>query len=115
MRKIKMANSPKYDVGDIVYFKTSAARGFIEPVKIGIVAKIDTTWVYGLKYKNSEPSAPRVFGDRISLGGLGAQQVYYTEDEFQTYCEALSVAERYLTSQLTAIQTLIAANCGVTG
>jgi hypothetical protein len=110
-----MANSPKYDVNDIVYFKSSAARGFIEPVKIGIVAKIDSTWVYGLRYKTAEPSAPRVFGDRISFGGIGSQQVYYTEDEFQTYCEALGVAERYLAGQLTAIQSLISASCGVTG
>lgn len=110
-----MASSPKYDVNDLVYFKSSAARGFIEPVKIGIVAKIDATWVYGLKYKTAEPTVPRVFGDRINFGNLGSQQVYYTEDEFQTYCEALSIAERYLNSQLTAIQTLIAANCGVTG
>jgi hypothetical protein len=110
-----MANSPKYDVGNVVYFKASAARGFIEPVKIGIIAKIDTTWVYGLKYKTAEPSAPRVFGDRISFGGLNSQEVYYTEDEFLTYCEALSFSEKYLNSQLTAIQALITANCETTG
>jgi hypothetical protein len=111
-----MSNIPKYDTGDVVYFRSSASRGFIEAVKISIIAKISTTWVYGIQYKMQQPQVPAIFGDRISFGNVATpQQVYYTEDEFVTYCEALSLSEAYLQQQLNSIQALIATHCGTAG
>lgn len=110
-----MPDNPKYDLNTVVYFKTSAARGFLEPVKIGIIAKVTTGWVYGITYRAAEPITPSVFGDRINIGRLNPQTIYYTEDEFVTYCEALGLAEAYLSTQLASIQALITTNCGTSG
>lgn len=114
VRKI-MSNAPKYDIGTVVYFRSSAAKGFLEAVRITITTKVNYGWIYGVTYKPSEPQAPAYFGDRISLGFINPQQVFYTEDEFVLYCEALGLAEQYYTIQLSNIQSLIANNCGTSG
>jgi len=111
-----MNDAPKFDVGDVVYRKSSATRGFLEPVNITIVAKITGTWVYGINVgKPKQPMAPTIFGDRINFGFSDAQQVYYTESEFVLICEALGMAEAYLQSQLSSIQAQLVNLCGTGG
>ncbi len=110
-----MASTPKYEIGEGVYFRSSAARGFLEAVRITIISKVQSGWIYGITYRPNEPQAPAYYGDRINLGYVNPQQVFYTEDEFVTYCEALGLAERYLQIQLNNIQGLIASNCGTSG
>ena len=113
-----MNSSPKYDTNEVVYFRASAARGFIEAVKISAITKITTTWLYAITYRNQLPQAPTIYGDRINFNGaINPEQVYYTEDEFVTYCKALGLAQNYLQNQLDSINQLIATNCGtsVTG
>ena len=115
----KMNDAPKFHAGDVVYRRSSATRGFLEPVNITIIAKITGTWVYGINTgKPKQPTAPTYFGDRINFGFSGpfeAQQVYYTESEFVLICEALGMAEAYLQSQLSAIQIQLVNLCGTGG
>lgn len=108
-------SNPKYDINDVVYFRTSAARGFIEPVRITIVTKINSGWIYGINIKQSQPTAPSVYGDQIVFGGYNQNQVFYSESEFVSYCEALYMSENYLATQLANIQSLIATHCGTGG
>ena len=114
-----MNDAPKFDVGEIVYRKSSATKGFLEPVKISITAKITGTWVYGVSIgKQKQPIAPANYGDRNNFGFSGpieAQQVYYTESEFVLVCEALGMAEAYLQSQLSSIRLQLVNLCGTGG
>jgi hypothetical protein len=82
--------SPKFGVGDSVYFKESAALGFIEATRVSGVHLGQNGWLYTTATTLSPPS-PGAYQDRRSL--VGTQILYYTEDELCDKCEALILAE----------------------
>lgn len=91
-----------YDVGDVVYLKESAAIGSIESVRISGVHKHNHGWLYTIESRISQPQHASVYGDRVSQ--VNAQVMLFTEEEFVTYCDALSLAETNALSILSKIQ-----------
>ena len=82
--------NPKYDYGAVVYLKESAALGFIERMRISGVHLHQNGWVYTIDASLSPPS-PGNFVDRRSH--INTQQLYFSEDEFVTLCDAYLLAE----------------------
>lgn len=85
-----VTTKPLYGPGDVVYFRESAALGFIEAVKVSGVHLGKDGWQYSINASLSPPS-PGVFLDRRSL--VGTQVLLYTEDELVTVCDAYTLAE----------------------
>ena len=93
---------PKYQENDVVYFKESAAIGFLEAVVISSMTRRSGQWLYSVVYKVSQPSAPAQYGDmRSSIHG---KELFYTEDELISVCEALDLAERNAERNLARIK-----------
>ncbi len=82
--------NPKYDVGQVVYFRESAALGFLEAVRIGGISLGPNGWLYALNMTMMPPS-PGGHQDRRSW--VSTQILYYTEDEFVLHYDALVLAE----------------------
>lgn len=85
-----MMNNPKYTFGSVVYLKESAALGFLEAVTISGVHATSNSWLYTINASLSPPS-PGNYLDRRSM--VNTQQLYYSEDEFVTKCDAYVLAE----------------------
>lgn len=83
-----MATNPKYTVGDVVYLRESAAIGSLEAVKIWGVHLGQNGWVYTIN-----ASHPGHSGGLDRRSNIGAQTLYYTEDEFLLLCDALVLVE----------------------
>jgi len=94
---------PKYNPGDVVYLRESAALGFLEPVKVSSMSFINNVWVYTIQASASQPLAPSLYGDRTSL--INGAVLYFTEDEMIDQCTALTLAEMRAQAVLLAIQT----------
>ena len=85
-----MATNPLYSYGTVVYFKESAALGFIEAIRISGVHQGINGWMYSINTAMG-PGSPGGFQDRRSL--VNTQVLYYSEDEFVTLRDAYLLAE----------------------
>ena len=105
-----MSNTPKYSVGDIVYLRESAALSRLEAVRInGIVLGPNNNWLYSIAVGIRQPSAPPVYGDRISL--VTNKILYFSEDELVTVCDALVMSEANALLQFQSIRAQRVAIC----
>ncbi len=95
-------STPLYDINDIVYLRESAALGFIEAVRISGVSKHHTGWIYTLEARTAQPTAPSLYGDRISFTNRAT--LYFSENELLGLCDALDLAETHALSVLQKIQ-----------
>lgn len=82
-------SNPLYSIGEIVYFKESAAIGHIEPVSISGIHRITNTWLYSVN-SSSFNQQVGAYGDRRSA--IHMATMYFTEDEFVTQCDAFALA-----------------------
>lgn len=103
-------NSPTYGVNDVVYLKESAARGFLEAVRISFVTLGQSGWIYTVNFNASRPVNAPTYGDRIVFNQGAA--VYYTENEFVNHCEALTLALNYHQAAVAKITVQLEALCG---
>ena len=103
-----MAN-PLYTIGEVLYFKESAALGFLEAIRINGVHLNNTGWVYSVEAKAPLQATPALYGDRVSL--VNNATLYFSEDEFLTLCDALLLIEANLTRKLGQIQAQRASFC----
>lgn len=94
---------PLYKINDVVYLKESAALGFLEAVRISGVTKTSTTWLYTVYAGRMGAIAPSHFGDRKSM--TEANFLNFTEDEFVTECEALTLTQANLQNQLDKVKS----------
>ncbi len=80
----------KYDFNQVVYFRESAANGFIEAVRISGVHLGKDGWLYTINASLTPPSGG-IFTDRRSR--VNTQILHYSESELVTVCEAYVLAE----------------------
>lgn len=79
--------NPKYQYGEVVYLRESAAIGSLEAVKIGGVHQGQGGWLYSLNVAVGQ------VGHLDRRSNVGTQVLYYTEDEFLPLCDALVLVE----------------------
>lgn len=103
-------NSPTYNINDVVYLKESAAKGFLEAVRIAGVSLGRSGWIYTVSFNASRPINSPTYGDRIVSNTSSA--VYYTADEFLDHCSALTLMLNYHQSAVDKITAQIEALCG---
>lgn len=99
--------NPLYDYGDVVYFRESAALGFIEASKISGVHRTQNGWIYSLNTRLTPMS-----GGVERRSQIGTQQLMYSEDELVTKCEAFRLAEANAERVLNSLRTQRIALCG---
>ncbi|MDB4490060.1 hypothetical protein N9045_00950 [bacterium] len=95
-------DKPLYNINDIVYLRESAALGFLEAVRVSGITRTQSTWLYSVYAGRMGAVAPTHFGDRISL--TEANFINFTEDEFISECEALSLSVANLQRQLDSVK-----------
>lgn len=81
--------SNRYNPGDVVYLRESAAIGQLEPVKISGAHLINNGWLYTIAVRTSPPDG--ALGDRRSA--VSREVLYFSEDEFVTLHDALVLTE----------------------
>jgi hypothetical protein len=91
-----------YDVGEVVYLRESAALGFLEAVRISGAMRQNGRWLYSVTARPAGPTAVAHHGDRITA--VHGMILYFTESEFVTHCDALSLAEANAQRQLQQLQ-----------
>lgn len=82
--------SNKYNPGDVVYLRESAAIGTLEAVKISGAHLGQNGWMYSI---NSSLGPPSMGGAMERRSQISTQTLYYTEDEFLLLCDALVLVE----------------------
>lgn len=102
-------DSPKYDVGTVVYLKESAALGYIEPVKISGILRYQDSWVYTITNHAAQPRQAQIYGDRYTQ--IYDTHINFTENELLTLCDALDLAEANALRTLQKIQDQKALYC----
>ena len=103
---MSVANSPKFNIGDLLYIRESAALGFLEPVKIRTILKNSSGWLYTINAGMSGPNVPQIYGDRRLF--VNGATLYLDETELISYCDALqlSIANAQANlNKLLALQT----------
>jgi len=115
-----MMSNPKYNVNDVVYLRESAALGFLEAMRINSVnnSDISSGWLYTLSASQLQPIAASHYGEMItstygrgSIHSSSGAQVYFTEDEFVSLCEALDLIRAVLQARLSKVEAQIADLC----
>ena len=98
-----MATAPTYSINDVVYLRSSAARGFIEAVRISGITQNATSggWLYQIRIE-SKPPIGQTVGDYVDL--KKELDFYLTEDELINFCAAAALVEQQLTRRLARIQ-----------
>jgi hypothetical protein len=102
-------NNPTYTINDVVYLKESAARGFLEAVRISSINLGQSGWIYTVNFNASRPINSPTYGDRIVFNQGAA--VYYTESEFVNHCQALSLALAYHQAAVNKLSAQLEALC----
>ncbi len=83
-------SNPKYEVGEVLYIKESAALGFLEAIRISGIHSGQNGWMYTINAGMSPPSVGG-YQDRRSM--ISTQTLYFTEDEFLPICDAVVLVE----------------------
>jgi len=80
-------NQPKFSIGSLVYLRESAAIGHLEAVRVNGIHIYNTTWLYTTTFSRDTSI------NRVST--VNKSTLYYSEDEFVSYCDATILAEAY--------------------
>ena len=98
-----------YNIGDTVYLKSSAKRGFLESYKITGAVMLQGITQYTIDIA-PKPPTPRSVGDRYNVK-LPYKILYFRESELIAFCDALDLIINYHTVQLTRYQNLYDSHC----
>jgi len=104
--------TPTYQINDIVYLKESAAKGFLEALRISGVSAYGSNWLYSIAVRNTSITTA-TFGDHHRTMMTNAI-MYFTESEFINLCDALQMSKDYHERMLLSINTQLSQMCGVT-
>jgi hypothetical protein len=96
---------PAYEINDIVYLRESAALGFLEPVRISGISKRGLEWVYSVYAGVAGAVSAGLYGDRRSYVHGG--ELLFTESEFVTEYQAMTLSKTILERQLENVNKLI--------
>ncbi len=102
---------PKYSVGDVIFLSASAqGRGFLESYKItGIIQTEQAGIIYTISLAPPPPQ-PRSVADRFDLK-IPRRQLYFSEHELITLCEALPFIIAYHERLLIKYQNMSDERC----
>jgi len=100
-----MTNAPKYDIGNVVYLRESAALGFLEPARISGISRRGPDWIYSIYVGLAGSTSANLFGDRRSM--VHNNTLFFTEEEFVTELEALQLTKSNLERQLNSVNQQI--------
>ena len=93
----------QFSVNDIVYIKSSAARGFLESYRISAIYNDGFQWVYRFEVAKRTPHVASVGWTNT----LTHDSVFeLAAEELCDFCDAVLLAEQYFTSKLAEIQAL---------
>ena len=106
-------SNPLYEVGQVVYYRSSATSGFIDPITISGVRSSGTNWIYKITNGRTASQSLSTYTDKNSL--ITGDVIWFREDEFVSYCDALVLARQFLSAQLASIDGALSERCGVTG
>lgn len=101
--------APAYEVGDVVYLRESAAIGHLEAVRISGIMRNGASWLYSVSASLSSPLHASHYGDKILH--VNSKLLHFTEAEFVTKCEALSLARDNVSAMLDNLDAQIANQC----
>jgi hypothetical protein len=105
-------SNPLYEVGQTVYHRSSATSGFLDPIIISGVRSSGINWIYKINSTRTASQSLGTYSDKNSL--ITGDVLWFREDEFILYCEALTLAKQFLQKQLLSIDHALAAQCGET-
>lgn len=107
-----MANA-KFEIGDSVYVRESATKGFLENYTVVGINKDPTGfWKYSIGIAHSTPVINSTVGDRNVLkGNFLSPDLKFYEDELTTYCEALDLAIPVVLAQYNRLVKLRIQHC----
>ncbi len=101
----------RFDVGDSIFLTASARLGFLEPYQVDdIVVGRSNQVKYFIRISTSTGLiAPQTLGGRNGLTFTG--NIFFTEDELSTECEAYDLAIAFHTRKLAELESLRVAKC----
>ena len=92
-----------FAVGDIVYLRASAARGFLESYRITQIRNDGVSWIYGFEVAKRTPHISTVgFMNTLTQDTSFEQPA----EELTDFCSALQLAINYHTTRLSELQAL---------
>lgn len=105
-------SKPSLNRGDVVYLKSSAEIGRLEPFKISGAKQVDKdVWLYQVEIHKKPPRVPTI-GDKVRPK-FTEPDLYYKASEFISLCDALDIAISRLETQLQSVE-LFLADCSET-
>jgi hypothetical protein len=105
-----MATKPEYNVGDVVYLRSSAAIGRLDPFKIsGIKQTQQGRWIYRIDIFKKPPHR-QLLGDTYD-GRLSEPSIFYTSEEFIDQCEGLDLMVYNLERQIASVESQMVGVC----
>jgi len=107
------ATTPAFDIGDVVYLKSSAEIGFIEATRISNIG-YNTLTKLPMYLISRQPKPPQeaTVGDQVDL--KSDLDYWLTEDELLVYCDALDMAITAQEAQLAKLRARRDAQCNGT-
>jgi hypothetical protein len=103
----------RFNVGDLVYLRSSAQIGFLESYRVTEVFQaVRNRWLYRVDIDQKPPSSQTV-GDQIDL--KSGTRLIFDEDELLVFCEAQTIIVDFLRRRLTAEQARLDARCPSVG
>jgi hypothetical protein len=97
--------APRYNIGQVVYLRESAALGFLEAYAVKRpYYELDGTVKYELITSIRPPNALQTIGDRVT--GLHELPLRIRESDLISYCDAIDLATDNLALQLSNLAML---------
>jgi hypothetical protein len=94
-----------FDVGDIVYLKASALRGFLEPYQITKINTEDSTFIYVVQ---TTPIPQRSISSGNYLSHTESREIgFYGDQLIRDKFEAISLAISFHESQILYLNSLL--------
>ena len=106
---MSVTDSPKFQIGDLLYIRESAALGYLEPVKIRTILKNSGGWLYTIAAGLPAATVPQIYGDRRLL--VNGATLYVDEHELLSYCDALRLAVANAQANLNKLMALQTSAC----
>jgi hypothetical protein len=94
-----------FDIGDIVYLKASAQRGFLESYQISSVRTEGSVFIYYIKVV---PTPQRSIASGNYLNHIDDKEIGFYEDQLiSSKSEVVNLAIQYHESQIEYLNTLL--------
>lgn len=103
---------PRFRINDLVYLFTSAKVGRLESYRVGSIHDNGLgRYIYQI-FIDPKPPRETTVADRVDL--KSSRDLFFTEDELVTACEAMDIALTSLNNQLSRLVNLRDSKCDTT-